>query len=215
MNQNSKSESGNTFLMIMIGIVLFAALMFTISRGMNENPTTISSRQAKITASDIISYSQQMGRGVARMMQKSCSENDLSVENSYVSGYEHTPAAPDSCMLFKLGGGRISYKDVIDGITEIIFTGANYVEGIGSDCEAVSCTDLVVLFKVNKTICEALNDALSINSIAEEPDTLSTTKFTGDFTYADKITAAAGQSSACIYDTEKGAHFFYSVLYAR
>ncbi len=210
---NSDSQSGNAFLMIIIGIVLFAALMFAISRGMNESPFAVSSKQAKVTASDIISYAQQLERGVVRMMQKSCSENDISFENMMVSGYEHAPAAPETCQLFNLNGGRITYKNPSSDIEEVIFNGGNYVEGVGSDCEAANCTDLIVLFKVSDTVCSAINQALSIGPFGEEPETFDKAKFTGNFDYADKITAAAGKTAACIADN--GAFYFYSVLYSR
>jgi hypothetical protein len=216
MRPNNRGESGNIFLTIIIGIVLFAALMFAMSRGMNESPMTISKRQAKVTAADISSYAQQLSRSVSRVMRTGeCSESDISFRNIFVSGYEHTPEVSDDCKLFHLDGCKISYKDPPDGVDEVIFTGSNYVEEIGSDCEDIACTDLLVIFKVDQNVCEAVNNSLGISSspIPTEPDTLSTTKFDGDFTYADKITATPGESSACIL--YNSAYYFYSVLYAR
>jgi hypothetical protein len=215
MRKNKNCESGNTFLMVIIGIALFAALMFTLSRGLNESPSTISDRQAKITASDVISYSQQLGRAVTRIMQKGCSENDISFVNSYESGYEHTPAAPEKCQVFSMEGGRITYKEKTEGISDIIFNAGNYVEGAGSDCEDTACTDLAVFIKVENNVCEAINNALDIGPFAEEDGSLDTAKFTGSFAYADKITSAGGLSSACIKDTEEGGSIYYSVLYSR
>ncbi len=214
---NYASESGNIFLMIIIGIVLFAALMFTLTRGMNESPTNVSDRQAKLTASDLLTYGQRMERGVARLFRNGCSENDISFEHGGAGGsdYVHSPVAEDKCKLFHASGGKVSYTSLADGVNNEYFTGSNEVDGVGNATacgSGTACTDLIALYEVDGNVCEQVNRALKIGPFAE-PGTLSTTKFTGDFTYADIISGASGEATACV--TNGGNSYVYMTLFAR
>ena len=56
MKTNRKTgESGNAFLIVMLGIALFAALAFTVSRSMrSDNTSRLSQREAVLAAADIL-----------------------------------------------------------------------------------------------------------------------------------------------------------------
>lgn len=185
--------------------------MFTISRGMNEAPAKIAERQAIISASDIMGYCQQIERNIFRLIQKGCSENDISFENSRTSGYEHADTSPEKCKIFNLSGGKVSYKEGVKGVDDIIFSASNAVSGSGEDCADNSCADLAAIFKVNETLCTALNNNLKIDNIEEH--TVSTDKFTGSFNYSNLISPTENHKAAC---TLSGSdYYFYYVLYPR
>ncbi|NCC22481.1 MAG: hypothetical protein EOM26_08465 [Alphaproteobacteria bacterium] len=225
-NPATAGERGNVFLMVLIGIVLFSALMFTFSRGMNESPTNISERQAKLTSSDILSYAQQIERGVARLLRQGCSQDDISFYSPQwgtpadYDNANNTFAAADaasdfSCFVFYPDGGRVSFKRSPEGVNATVFSAANTIGGAGDDTADETGTDLVVIYDVDSQVCTAVNNALGIASTAEEPGTLSLTPFTGSFAYSDTVTGAPDKAAACVSDTEKGSSFVYSVLYSR
>ena len=59
--QNRKTEAGNVFLFILLGIVLFATLSYIMSRGFRTTGTDqISDRRAELAATEIMNFSQQL-----------------------------------------------------------------------------------------------------------------------------------------------------------
>lgn len=117
MQQNRQSEAGNVFMFILLGIVLFGALAFTIARGFRSDTTSsISERQAELAATDILNYAQQIERAVNRLRRNGCSENDISFENSYYPTSTVNASAPgdNSCHVFDSAGGKIKYLQILD-----------------------------------------------------------------------------------------------------
>ena len=139
----SNSESGNVFMFIMLGIALFAALMFTFSRGAHEGGGRLSKKQAEMAAMDIIAYANKLERAVARVQQKGISENDISFDNAFVSGYDNASCTTNTCKVFSTGGGNITYQRPSDSVndgSDWVITGANYVKGMGAIGEISSET---------------------------------------------------------------------------
>ena len=67
-NNSRISERGNVFIFILLGLVLFAALSFTVARGFRSDTTSqMTDRQAELLATEIITYGQQMERTVNRL----------------------------------------------------------------------------------------------------------------------------------------------------
>lgn len=86
------TQSGNVFIIILMGIVLFAVLSYTVARGRaSETTDKLSAQKAALAAADIVNYAQRLERGVARLRQKSISENDISFESTQDVAYAHTP----------------------------------------------------------------------------------------------------------------------------
>ncbi len=222
------SESGNVFLIIMMGIALFAALMFTFARGAQEGTGNLSRKKAEIIATDIITYAQRAERGVNRLLSKSVSENDISFENGIEAGYTNAGCAADSCKVFAPSGGAISWanppEDANDG-SAWIFTGANYVKGLGAAADATDAELLLILPNVNQTVCTQINKKLGISGIPQENADSLTTKFTGTFAAAPELieennggTALDEVRTACFEGENTpaaGTYHFYHVLLQR
>lgn len=220
------SQSGNVFILILIGIVLFAALSYSIARSMRTETTEkLSGQRAALAASDILNYAQRLERGVSRLRQKGISESDISFESAVDAAYAHAPAVTASEEVFSPSGGAISYSSpperANDG-TEWLFTGETCIADIGTG--ATGCdtdTDpsneelLVVLPNVAESVCTEINDRLNISGIpADTGGGASTTKFTGTFADGKEIILAGGPfSQACF--SRGGNNYFYSVLLAR
>lgn len=172
-----KSEAGNAFLFILLGVVLFAALGITVSRSMrSDSTTTLTKREASLAASDIIAYGQRIARGVDRARRNGCSENDISFNNPFESGYNHTPAAPVKCVIFDPQGVGLSWASPPDryfdtaqylaaGQREWHFHGETAWEGKVSAASELSA----YLPNLQRDVCLEINRGLGIDNPLDEP----------------------------------------------
>lgn len=218
------SESGNVFLIILLGVALFAALGFTLARTMRTSTTeTLSARDADLAATDILSYAQDIERGIDRLRQKGISENDISFENDIVAGYAHTPVVTTAERVFHAAGGRASWRSPPPGANDgspWYFTGRTCIPDIGTGSagcgtDTISNEELVaVLPNLKQSVCENIDKKLGIGAIpANTGDAISSTKFTGPFADGTETVPGGAYSAACY---SEGANFiFYYVLLAR
>jgi len=164
--RNDERQSGNVFIIILVGIALFAALSMVVSRSMQSSSSTkMSERELDLIASEILDYGQTLARAVDRVRRKGCSENDISFANDIVSGYEHTPVVEDKCRVFHPDGGGASWRSppsrVSDGSEWSFYANRvgsfNGVENFGT-----SNPDLVVLLKnFDRGVCEFINNKVN------------------------------------------------------
>lgn len=224
------NESGNVFLIILLGVVLFGALAFTVSRSLRTTTTeAMSSRDADLAASDIMSYAQSVERAVNTLRRKGISENDISFENSVVTGYAHTPVVPATSRVFNASGGDISWRSPPPGANNASqwhFTGASCIVDLGtgtSTCGTDGASNeelLATLLYVNSTVCERINKRLGITGIpADAGDGPSALKFTGPLADGTTIQPGSPHNAACLsYDINSDTvddYYFYYVLIAR
>lgn len=242
MPQNNNSQSGNVFIIILIGIVLFGALMFMFSRSAQQGTGNVSKQQAKLAASEILSHARLVEAAVNRLRLNGCSESEISFENALNTGYEHTPVTRDECKIFDEDGGRLSASYVYDDSDpyyETIYIGEGQIEGVGNTCPNASCNDLVMVQRLNawfaddnneqgREICAEINtalglpdDLLTLNSVDDTPSP-TVLKFTGDFSYNAvgliNLPDLVGQNSFCHIIptiTPNSAYSFVHVLLAR
>lgn len=221
-------ESGNVFLFVFLGVVLFATLAFTISRGMrSDTAIAMSDREVELAASDIMSYAQRLERGVSRLRRRSVSESDISfhVANWGHTDYQH--GQPDKNQIFHPSGGAVSWKEAPQGSNDGSvwhFTGSTCIGDIGtgaagceSDADATNEELIAVLPGLVQSICQEINDKLEITGIPANTGTgYSTTEFVG--TYADGTIPdnMDGFNAGCFDGgaSQTGFHF-YHVLIAR
>lgn len=228
-NHDRRSESGNVFFIIMLGVVLFAALMLTFSRSARQGGDQIGAKQAELLAVDILTYAQGLGTTVNKIMLKDgMSENLLSFENPVEAGYTNaacnaTPT-PAACKIFDASGGGQRWEgqppNAGDGSPWTI-TGQNAVPDIGDDTAA----DLVLLLPgLKRDLCLTINNKLGLDNPGGSPPTdtdgLSITKFTGAFTNSERLgqdSELSGERSGCILHTQPNPdiYIFYHVLVER
>ena len=154
----SRGESGNVFAIVMIGVVLFGALMYTFSRSARQGDGNLSQKKSEVVASDILAYAQRLERGVNRVMTRGCSEDFISFEHAGYVDYPVNPESPPdkSCHVFDPAGGGISPLPD-DGFSvsglDIRPSGGSALSGIGDARQ-----DLVVWFSgLPETLCRELN----------------------------------------------------------
>lgn len=198
-NKGDGQQSGNVFLIILVGIVLFAALMFTFSRGVQQGTEGMSGREAELAASDIVTYGQQVQRGVERVIGHSVSEEDLSFANDVDINYTNPACTDNRCLVFNPEGGAVKWKSPPAGVN---YTSADYFIGpnrVGSTDGTTlnigtSDGDLVIILPVNANVCTAINGITSKLDVWANGSTANTTtRFTGN--YGAAATSAISYSS--------------------
>ncbi len=237
------AESGNVFLIITLGIVMFAALMFTVSRGTNESPSKVSDKQSSLSAANIVTYANTMERGVARLLRNGVSENSLSFETGSLSGYAHAACSDDECRVFSKVGGGITYqipdtfwfdstKNSENLYGEWYFPSGVCVQDVGgedaSNCESdsISNEDLIaVLPWVRKEVCENINDDAGITDIPQDAGNAwagTDPKYQGSFSDGHRIGDSGGvldgHTIGCFKggnSSPNGGYHVYKVLLAR
>lgn len=223
---NRKTESGNVFIFILLGVVLFAALSFTVARGMRgDTVSTMSEREAVLAASDILNYAQKLERAVNRIRSRGVSESDISFENTGVAGYTNANCTDNACRIFASSGGAASWKSPPSGAndgSDWVMTGQSCIEdlgtgaaGCGSDGNGSNEELLAILPNVATNLCTAINDRLGISGIpADGGGGVSSTKFTGSFADGTEVSLPGGPHDAACFSFG-GNNYFYAVLLAR
>jgi hypothetical protein len=167
-------ENGNAFIFVLLGVVLFAALMYSFSRGVRQGDSNLSSKKSVIAAQDIVGLGQRIERAVNNVLASGCSENYISFENNVFSDYTNTNAPTDlSCHVFSQAGGSINlqkpdpiwfdstFKNNVS-FNKIIFSGNTSMEEIGDDDAA----ELILWIPyIHPLVCENINKMVQIDGI--------------------------------------------------
>ena len=225
-HQNT-SESGNAFWFILLAIALLVALTVTITKSGENTEETGQRDRDRIQASDIMRQAKTMENAIQQMRLAGIPENDISFENSFVSGYQNA-SCPDGqpCRIFGSGGAGLSYKlppsDWLDGSQnaqdlygEWYFFATTCVPGIGtgdSGCNAdAASTELIVALPwISKSLCLEINRMVGIPNLTNPvlpPENVGSAysagldKFTGTYTASSIINSNAnaflGKPSGC------------------
>ncbi|MEM7680103.1 MAG: hypothetical protein AAF182_03775 [Pseudomonadota bacterium] len=191
-----KSQEGNIFLIVLVGIVLFAGLSFTISRSMrSESVSKISDREVRLASTEIIEYGARIERAVSRLRRKGCSENEISFEGIgefmvKVNGEPlnlENPDAPEDfiCHIFHPdGAGVIERFPALEKVSinprsldnnsmdpRSMQVTTTRVLGHGSDEDSERGTDLVLIIgRLSEKACQDINDALEIDFTLDDED---------------------------------------------
>lgn len=222
-NKAPSTERGNVFMIILIAVVLFGALGFTMSRGFRSDTTsTMSARQAELAASDILAYAQKIERAVNRLRRNGCSESELSFENDIASGYDFSTR--DECKLFESTGGKLTWTSPAEGVndgSEWHFSGNIQIESLGTTNSLT-----ILLHSIDLEVCKKINKKAGLNEIPQQdtlPSGLESIKFTGSFSIppigalGNTSNQYEGQPYGCFkgYGNayEAGTyHFYYTLL---
>ncbi len=220
-----RGEAGNAMFIVMIGVVLFAALMYTFSRGARQGGGKMTEKRTEIAVAELLGFSQKIERGVTRILRTATSETDISFDNSFASA-ANPNCTTNKCKVFKPEGGALLWQNTPEGINAgagWLFNGNNTIKGVGCDTAAANCTDLIALLTgITLTACNEINKQLGIIGSAPPEDSNNnideSSPFTGDFTHAETLAvtggALDGKYAGC-FEEAPGTYYFYQVVYAR
>ena len=226
------SQNGNVFIIILVAIFLFGALMFTFSRSGSQGVSSISKQEAKIAAQEILNYARLVEGAVDRVRRNGCSESEISFENSTVAGYTNANAPVDkSCHVFDDTGGKIEYQKINEkflwnGHSAITYYALPEIR-IGHQILDVGSTreDLLLkMFHIKESVCLEINKLVGVdnpsNNMPEDDTPVNSSKFTGTFpgvldTMGDEATEISGKHSFCrttIGNTNPVGQFIHVIL---
>lgn len=197
-------ESGNAFWFILLAISLLVALTVTITKSGENTEETGQRDRNRIQASDILRQAKSIENAVQNMRMAGVPENDISFENSFVSGYTNTNCeAGNSCMVFTADGAGLTYKDPPeewldssesgkDLYGDWYFTGTACIPGVGTGdtgcASTVSTHELIVALPwIKESLCAEINRLSGVTPASPPPEannsayTATFIPFTGSF----------------------------------
>jgi hypothetical protein len=161
-------QSGNVIVIILIGIVLFAALSYAVTGSLRGGANDGSTKQ-DLVVTDVLAYANAMQATVRTLILGGCTENQISFQSPALtnnSAYANASAPADkSCHVFEPSGGGLRFAKPMKEIADTSITGTvdwNFspraVNGIGS-----GNVDLVAtVASVRKEFCIAVNKKFGI-----------------------------------------------------
>lgn len=229
-------EFGNSLFYILIAVALLAALSYAVSQSGRGSGKQISDERARMAASEIIEYANNITTAVSQLKLRGVDVDELCFDHAKwgASNYDHSPACTDDFnKIFHISGAGITWSQAPseamdrnaspDNLWHIY--GDNEINNIGSTCGAASCSDLVLYVdELSENVCRQLNNLLDITNASTAPPTdtdMGETRYTGSFTYSntigDEVGGAAidGASAGCFENTTDNEYVFYKVLVAR
>ncbi len=178
-----RTENGSVFFYILLAVVLFAALAFTVSRSLRgSNTNALSERQAEIAANEIMDYSAQISREVDRLRRKGISESDLDFSSNLFS--RHSASPPSSwdinpncgsteCKIFQSAGGKMHETTFEQYATEHTLPTSNTIPRHGHpafyrisalDHGSVAEDLTLQIIRVRDLVCAAINEKLNLGT---------------------------------------------------
>ena len=234
MNMPHK-ESGNVLFYILIAVAMLAALSFAVSQGSRGSGQTISAERAKLLASEIIEYSNDICTAASQIKLRGIDDTELCFDHTSwgANDYDHAGCTDDFNKIFHITGAGLTWKNAPSEAMDSNATpdnlyhiyGDNAVEDIGTTCASASCSDLIlVVDELQEIICQHINALLDITDVSAPPPTdtdIGKTRYIGAYGYTATIgdevggTALIGKSSGCFLNTTDSKYTFYKVLIAR
>ena len=220
------TERGSIFVLILVGIALFAGLSYAISRGSRSGTASLSNDQARLAAQEIISYANTVQKAVQTLRLRGCSDVQVSAENAggaiggLVSYVNSNAPSDKSCHIFDPAGGQVLAKAADQAWhgegtanTMWLMNAANYHTGLGSDAPELS----IVLPNLKQPICKAINTTIGIANI---PTAGSLDDGNWNGTYhatpsAFSLAALAGKTEMCFLDPDGTQYKYVRVLIVR
>lgn len=174
-------QSGNAIVFLLLAIALFAALAYTFMRSGQNSVSQMNPQQARLAASEILSYANSLSKTVDRLRQRGCSEKQLSFEASGNSGYANASAPGDfSCHVYNAAGGNMTWQSFTNYNAT---TTVSSLQNILGSASAITDLSLYVL-GVSDSVCRAFNASVNIESSVIPTDSSPmgiSTPFTGTF----------------------------------
>lgn len=242
MRNSAASQNGSALVYIFIGVILFAALALSFSRGMNQSSSGVSAKTAKVGASEIVEYAKTIERAVNKMVLNGISESDLDFSNMVTTltasgGALYTGnagCATASCKVFDPSGGKIKPLELSpdylidngllgagDPMAGAIIPNVVVVDTLGSaDPELV-----ISFYGLSEPVCVAINDMFKVDNPGNRPPSENATAagdmFTGAYTSAttigDGTPDLAGRTDFCYKQSgsSPAIHVYDHVLLTR
>ncbi len=219
---DKNGESGNALIYVLIAIVLFAALGFTLSRQASTTGTDeIDDAKAEILAMELMTYSAQVKSVIDQMMFTGSDIDELDFTLPSEGGFN---TAPHIHKIYHPQGGGLTPSTLSDKAINQISTppSAGWYLGRFNTVEWTLTTGSDVILtahQIKKPICEKINKnltgAITIPALAGNlEDFLVDSATDTDFDIAD-CAACEGYSTLCVSNSGATTYSFYTIVAER
>lgn len=215
------SESGNALIYVLIAIVLFAALGFTLSR-QNSNTSTkeIDDAKKELFATQIITYATQTKSVIDQMSFTGTDFDEFDFTKPNESGFN---TAPNIHKIYHPQGGGLSLSNLPEGAKDDSITNpdAGYYLGLYNNIEWTPSIENDILFTaygIKKSICAAINQSISgdstIPQISGNLDDYFTDEGSAEITES-ACAECEGYPTLCVSNTAGNEFAFYALMLDR
>lgn len=230
-----RNQQGSVIWFIFIGIAVFAALGFAVSRMMQGESGQRNQEMMVLMASDILQFGRSMRTTIQGMQVNGVGDHEISFEHGSPALYTNANCTGFDCRVFHPSGGALQYIEPFedwfnpahaaeDQYGTWYFTGANRIPVIGTDAGGTPEELLVMVPWINRSLCEEINVRLGLmergGTIPRDSGTVELgSRFAGSYgpgTPIDTTPAMDSVRVGCFRDAsiDDGYHF-YQVLIAR
>ncbi len=109
--------NGSVFIYILVGVALFAALMFSLSRSLTSSSTPILGKgQTKLSANRIAEYTRSIDMAIEKLQLRGCSFSQISYETPDGSNVNINAPADKTCHVFHIRGGGVIYDPLLTNV---------------------------------------------------------------------------------------------------
>lgn len=162
-------QSGNAFLYILIAVILFGALMFTLSRTEDQDNTSseLGEGRSKVAANAILGYAASVTNAITQLQAASVPNDKIDFMLPSDTDFNNdTALRPDIYKLFHPSGGGLDYRAMPKDAAEDDGAGldAGYYVGRFNSVEWTPSNTpdiLFVAYEINTATCEELNSKLA------------------------------------------------------
>ncbi len=215
-----RREAGNALFYVLLGVVLFAALSFIITRQTGNDGLTeqLADDKANIIASQMINHATSVKYAVEQMLANGSTVEQLDFIRPGEAGYD-TP--PHQHKVFHPSGGGVNVMAVKPEHMSSPTTHWGYQKGRNVEWTPTTQTDLMYsVIDITEPICRSINTKLYGNIAM--PAQL-TSSYGAVFEYGSTdvdFTAAicadcVGKHTACLKHPSLDRYLFYTVLVGR
>ncbi len=213
------NERGNALIYVLIAIVLFAALSFTLTRqSRNSGTSEIDEAQAQIYATEFLTYSAQVRSVLDQMIFSGSDIDDLDFTQPSGSSFN---TAPYLHKIFHPQGGGLTLNHIPEKASYQISSGLptgwylgrfNNVEWTPS-----AATDVILTaHQISKQVCQAINKSLTgsdtIPALSGNLNVNLIDYGTNDDLDTAACAACEGMSTLCVSNADVSAYSFYTIV---
>ncbi len=219
--RNQYYRRGNALLYVLLGIALFGALTFILSRSTEIKNDPLSEELATLLANEMIAHVQQVQQAVVMMEMTGTDIDDLDFVKPGETGFD---TAPHTGKIFHPAGGGISVMNT-DKITSdgTASAGWYYQDRTNVAWTDSTAHDVIYTFVgMSDSICEKINTILhGIKSIPQTDNTtpgmlqLFDTNSGNSFLTTSNCSACEGYYQLCIERSDGAPNAFYTIIASR
>ncbi|OIN85702.1 MAG: hypothetical protein AUJ12_08285 [Alphaproteobacteria bacterium CG1_02_46_17] len=162
------TQNGNAFLYILIAVILFGVLTFTLSKSGNQDDSIdeLDTGRVSIAANEILAYATSSSNSITQMQASSITNDKLDFMLPSDTDFNNdTALRPNMYKVFHPAGGGLNYKTLPKQAIEDDGSAPDpgYYIGRFNSVEwtpSVTPDILFVAYELTKTVCESLNTKL-------------------------------------------------------